>query len=249
MRWRFVALVSLLSILFVSEGKTEIVTVTSQIRGDFVFTATEAGQTIFGAPQGVGLNISTLGNMTFSIDDTGSSTANFTSAVGQLEGISPPTPPGFLPFYITPVRFDGGTLTNIVRDGLGRIASGTVNNLAMPWEMIGTGTNTGVVLYGDQATTPLLFSGNVTLNYGPGGTSFGLGDVISGPAPFNVYLHQTGNRATQSPGTDPLVFVGSNRTLTVTAIPEPTSMGLIAATTSALVIRHRRRKLITQIDC
>lgn len=213
-----------------------IVTIDNTFIADFQFTATALGEAIFNAPEGLPLDVRAIGNLSLSFDDTGGNSVLFTDATGQLSGVTPPTPLPFLPFYITPVRFDGGSLTNITRDGLGRIISGTITDLAMPWEMIGTGGNAGIVLYGDQATTPLLFNGDVTINYDSGTPRFGVGSILSGFENFNVYLHQSGDRANQDPGTDPLVFIGSNRTLT--AVPEPSTMG--AGLFAIAVIAGRR---------
>lgn len=218
-------------------ARADLLTIESTFQADFVFTATAAGQSLFGAPEGVPLALRALGPMVFSLDDTGGSSVPFTNATGQLPGVSPPTPPGFLPFYITPVRFDGGSLDNISRDGLGRIVSGNIVDLAMPWEMIGTGPNDGLVIYGDQATTPLLFSGSVTIDYSSGSPKLGIGSTIVGLEPFNVYLFVNGDRVNQIPGTDPLVFVGSNRSLTV--VPEPSSMLLGLAFTCTLMAPPR----------
>lgn len=234
--WAFL-FAAVVTFSFGTSARGNIVTFDGMIQADFVFTATAAGEAIFGAPQGVPLPLRALGTMTFSIDDTGGSSALFTNATGQLPGVTPPTPPGFLPFYITPVRFDGGSLTNIARDGLGRIVSGTVVNLAMPWEMIGTGPNTGLVIYGDQATTPLLFNGDITLDYSSANPTLGLGSILSGAELFNTYLFQTGDRVNQNPGSDPLVFIGSNRTLT--AVPEPSSFLLGLGVVASMWVRKR----------
>ncbi|XZE53300.1 PEP-CTERM sorting domain-containing protein [Planctomycetaceae bacterium SH139] len=219
--------------------RAEILTIQQQIQADFVFTATAAGEALLGAPEGVPLDMRALGSMTFSLDDTGGSTVSFTNSTGQLAGVTPPTDPGFLPFYITPVRFDGGELTNITRDTEGRIISGTVEDLAMPWEMIGTGANAGLVLYGDQETTPLLFSGAVNVSYDSGAPKFMVGDMLSGLEDFNIYLFDSGDRENQLPGTDPLVFVGSSRFLT--AVPEPSSVGLGIAAVGLAVGRRLRK--------
>ena len=110
----------------------------------------------------------------------------------------------------------------------------------MPWEMIGTGPNAGLVLYGDQATTPLLFSGDITIDYSKTVPTLGVGSVLSGADPFNTYLFMTGDRANQNPGTDPLVFIGSNRTLE--AVPEPSSMAIgLGMIATILFVRNRRR--------
>lgn len=221
-------------------GRAAPVTIESLIQADFVFTGTAAGETIFGAPKDFRLDVRAVGNMAFTLDDTGGSTAAFTAATGQLFGVTPPTPEDFLPFYITPVRFDGGSLTNIVRDTGDRIVSGTIENLAMPWEMVGTADpDNPVVLYGDQATTPLLFNGDVAVNYDSGVPTLAMGSVLSGLEEFNVYLHDTGDRVNQIPGTDPLVFIGSDRYLT--AVPEPSAFLLGLGAVGLLVTRRRRK--------
>jgi hypothetical protein len=218
--------------------RAEILTIQQQIQADFVFTATAAGAAIFPVVEGDPLDMRALGSMTFSLDDTGGSTVSFTNSTGQLAGVAP-TPTNLLPFYITPVRFDGGELTNITRDTEGRIISGTVEDLAMPWEMIGTGANAGLVLYGDQETTPLLFSGAVNVSYDSGAPKFMVGDMLSGLEDFNIYLFNSGDRENQLPGTDPLVFVGSSRFLT--AVPEPSSVGLGIAAVGLAVGRRLRK--------
>lgn len=221
------------------------VVINNRMQADFIFTGTEVGADIFadfGLEAGVPLPMRAIGDMTFSLDDTGGTSVNFTDATGQLFGVSPPTPAAFLPFYITPVRFDGGTLDNIVRDSEDRIISGTVTDLAMPWEMVGTGDNEGTVFYGDQETTPLLFNGDVTVEYGVDGPGFALGGELSGFEEFNIYLFQDGDRENQLPGDDPLVFVGSDRTLT--AVPEPSGMifGCVACACMALSRSRTRTK-------
>ncbi len=237
---RWLATLSMLA--FVSPAKAEVVTIRNTVQGDFVFTATAAGELAFGAPANVPLSIRTLGLMEFLIDDNGSDNLLFTGATGQLPGVTPPTPPGLLPFYITPVRFDGGAFNVTARDGLGRITSGTIVDLGMPWEMIGTGPNDGVVLYGDQETTPLLFSGDVSIDYSSGFAQFTTGSVIAGPEVFNVYALVSGDRVNQLPGTDPLVFHGSNRTLTMSAVPEPSSMAICLLSGTAIFVRRRMSK-------
>jgi len=80
------------------QAPAAILTVTNPIQADFTFAATAAGASLFPAPAGVPLPLRAVGNMTFAIDDDGtSSTAAFTNATGRLFGVSPPTPLPFLP--------------------------------------------------------------------------------------------------------------------------------------------------------
>jgi hypothetical protein len=240
---RFLVCLASISLLIATEkvqADEVLVTITNMVNADFMFESTAAGQQIFGVPEGAQFPLRGTGSMNFQLVDDGSNLLNFTAANGQLAGVSPPTPPGFLPFYVTPIIFNGGTLSNVTRDGQGRITGGMVNDLAMVWEMIGTGANTGIVLYGDAQTTPLLFSGAITIEHDAAGVRFGTGDMIAGPLPFNVYLHQTGDRVNQIPGTDPLVFIGFDRTLTFSAIPEPSSMMTIGV--ALLVALGQRRR-------
>jgi hypothetical protein len=241
MRTRFLAFLTCVS-LFLAIGRVQadIVTISNMVDADFLFTSTPNGEAIFGVPDGVQFPLRAVGIMNFQIDDDGSNTLNFTAASGQLPGVSPPTPPGFLPFFITPVTFDGGTLSNVTRDGEGRITGGTINDLAMAWEMIGTGANEGIRLYGDADTTPLLFSGGVTVEYDVDGARFGTGDMIAGPDPFNIYLFINGDPENQNPGTDPLVFIGSDRTLTFSAVPEPSSF-MVGGVALLIAVGRRRR--------
>jgi len=121
---------------------------------------------------------------------------------------------------------------------MNRIDTGTVVDLAMPWEMIGTGPNEGLVLNGDQDTTPLVFNGSFNIDYSSGTPRLELGSTITGDELFNVYLFQTGDRANQNPGSDLLVFIGSNRV--ISAVPEPSSLLLVLGTAAGLLARRRR---------
>jgi hypothetical protein len=236
--WAFLIFLATISLSLSSAAKADIVNIEGLMQGDFVFTATAAGQQIFGAPEGVPLAVRAIGPLTYSINDTGGSTVPFTNLVGQVVGATPPTPPSFLPFYVTPTRFDGGSLTNISRDGLGRIVSGTVVGLASVWEMIGTGPNAGLVLYGDQATTPLVYNGIFNIDYSSGTPRVGLGSTVTGDDPFNVYLYQNGDRVNLIPGTDPRVFVGSNRVKM--SVPEPSSLLLGLGAIVGMLVRRKR---------
>jgi hypothetical protein len=111
--------------------------------------------------------------------------------------------------------------------------------------MIGTGPNDGLVIYGDQATTPLLFSGDITLDYTSGSPMLGFGSILSGAELFNTYLFQTGDRANQNPVDDPLVFIGSNRTLT--AVPEPSALLLGLGVLASMLVRSRSRRIAMRL--
>ena len=167
-----------------------------------------------------------IGNLTFTLDpsinDPSQPTAvPFTSVTGSLAGVSPPT---FLPYAISPnLQFLGGELTNIVRDAGGNVISANIVDLSMRWTMVGTPGN--LTLFTEDG---LPFDG--TTNSIP----FSYGTTLAGAAPFNVYL--------DNGGSDPLVVIGQNRTLT--AVPEPNSAilaGLASLAVGAVLVRHRNR--------
>ena len=154
-----------------------------------------------------------VGDLTFTLDpslnDPTATTVPFVDVTGVLQGV-PPSVPITLPHTISPdLQFLGGELTNIVRDGSGHVVSADVTDLSMRWTLVGTNPAFPVTLY-TQDGLPFDATG-VTI-------PFALGTVLSGPAPFNVYLDM-GN-----PATDPLVVIGQDRTLTV--VPEPSSLAL-----------------------
>ena len=166
-----------------------------------------------------------IGSLTFvldpSINDPSQpTTVPFTDVTGVLNGVSPPP---FLPYTISPdVQFLGGDLTNIVRDSKGAVISADVSDLSMRWDMIGTPSN--LTLFTKDG---LPFDGSVT------SIPFANGTVLAGAADFNVYL--------DNGGSDPLVVIGRNRTLT--SVPEPSSIGLLSAGAAGLGawLRKRRR--------
>ena len=149
-----------------------------------------------------------IGNLTFQLDpslnDPTATTVPFTDVTGVLQGV-PPSPAETLPHTISPdLQFLGGELTDIVRDGSGNVISADVTDLSMRWILVGSNPMFPVTLY-TQDGLPFDATG-VTI-------PFAVGTVLSGAAPFNVYLDE-GN-----PATDPLVVIGRDRTLTV--IPDP----------------------------
>lgn len=197
---------------------------TSNMRADFTFTT--VGTTL-GLPDGTILPFTALGEMTFRIDNSvvGATSMNFTNATGALTVTSPT---GFAGASMGPYSFVGGQLQNITYDGLGNINSGNVVGLGMLWEMQLGATR----LYTKDA---LPFHGAIT------GAPFRTGDVLSGAPEFNVFL-DTGNTLT-----DPLVVIGRDRFLTVTAVPEPSSAALllICGLGGWALKRRRCRVLVT----
>lgn len=167
-----------------------------------------------------------IGSLTFTLDSSINDPSHptavpFTNVTGSLAGVSPPA---FLPYTISPdLQFLGGDLTNIVRDSHGNVISGQVSDLSMRWDMVGTPAN--LTLFTKDG---LPFDGAVS------SIPFSNGTVLAGAADFNVYLDDGGS--------DPLVVIGRNRTLT--AIPEPSSVIILAASVVGLggvYLRKRRR--------
>ncbi len=163
-----------------------------------------------------------MGSLTFvldpSLNDPTKTTVPFTSVTGTLTGV---LPSGFLPYTISPdLQFLGGELTNIVRDSSGNVISADVSDLSMRWDLV----SPSLTLY-TQVGLP--FDGAIT------SLPFAVGTVLSGPAPFDVYLQG---------GPDTPVAVGEDRILTVTAVPEPCSLALsgVAALLVGAVITRRR---------
>lgn len=162
-----------------------------------------------------------VGEFTFTLDPSlnnpSATTVPFTNVTGVLNG-APPSPSVTLPYTLSPnLQFLGGDLTNIHRDGSGNVVSADVSGLSMRWVLVGLSPSFPVTLY-TQVGLPFDATG-VSI-------PFASGTVLSGAAPFNIYLDE-GN-----PSTDPLVAIGQNRTLTV--VPEPSTLllgafGLIGA--------------------
>ncbi len=163
-----------------------------------------------------------IGSLTFvldpSLNDPTKTTVPFTSVTGTLTGV---LPAGFLPYTISPdLQFLGGELTNIVRDSSGNVISADVSDLSMRWDLV----SPALTLY-TQVGLP--FDGAIT------SLPFAVGTVLSGLDPFDVYLQG---------GPDTPVAVGENRILTVSSVPEPTSLALagVAALLVGAVITRRR---------
>jgi hypothetical protein len=167
-----------------------------------------------------------IGSLTFTLDSSINdpskpTTVPFTNVTGMLSGISPPP---FLPYTISPdLQFLGGELTNIVRDSHGNVISAEISDLSMRWDMVGTPF--GLTLFTKDG---LPFDGTTS------SVPFSYGTVLAGAADFNVYL--------DNGGSDPLVVIGRNRTLTV--VPEPSSLVLMGVGVAGIgvVCRQKRRK-------
>jgi hypothetical protein len=172
----------------------------NELRANFTFTPVEGN--VLGLPTGA-LDFTALGSLTFNLSDIDSDSEAFTDVTGKFTVTGPA---GFEGAQLRPFQFDSGQLQDIVLDGGNNIISANVVDLRMFWEM----EFAGLRLYTKDS---LPFNGSIT------GTPFGLGDVLSGPLEFNVFL-DTGNGAN-----DPLVVIGSNRFLT--AVPEPGSVILL----------------------
>jgi hypothetical protein len=153
-------------------------------------------------------------------DPSHPTTVPFTNVTGTLNGVFPAS---LLPYTISPdVQFLSGDLTNIVRNGSGDVISGDVSNLSMRWDLIAFGG--GLTLF---TLDGLPFNGSIA------SLPFSYGTVLSGAAPFNVYL--------DAGGSDILVAIGQDRTLA--AVPEPSSVtlaGLAALSVGACIARRRR---------
>jgi hypothetical protein len=178
-------------------------------------------------PVGTILDFVAVGSMTFSLDDSVANATDmaFTNATGALTVITP-----FAGATMGPHEFVSGQFQNITRDGLGNITGGNVVDLRMRWQMFFGGLR----LY---TADSLPFNGAMT------GAPFQIGDVMAGPAPFNVYLDIGAGNPGQ-PGGDPLAVIGSNRLLTITAVPEPSSFALMAVVGlgyAALRVRRSRQ--------
>ncbi len=192
---------------------------TNNVQANFTFTT--VGTTL-GLPDGTELPFVSLGALTFTLDDSvpGATTMNFQNVTGDL---TVATPAPFAGATMRPFSFTSGQLQGITRDGLGNITGGNVVALSMLWEM-----NLGPNRLYTKENLP--FFGSIT------GAPFSVGNVISGAPAFDVYL-DLGNAAT-----DPLVVIGKDRFLTITAVPEPSSLALLMLAGAGFTAFGRRRK-------
>lgn len=192
---------------------------TSGVQANFTFTTVVNNP--LGLPDNLAMDFVATGLMTFSLDDSlaNASSMAFTNATGTLQ-VTAPAP--FAGAIMGPHEFVSGQFQNITRDGLGNITGGNVVNLRMRWQMFVPGAR----LY---TADSLPFNGAMT------GAPFQIGNVMAGPDPFNVYL-DTG----AGPGGDPLAVIGSNRLLTITAVPEPSSLALLALSGAVCIVFKRR---------
>jgi hypothetical protein len=204
-------------------------TFTVDVQADFQFSLL-GGTPLNPGPTTPFVPFRAIGDLTFTLDpslnDLAATTVPFTSVTGVLQGV-PPSLPVTLPYNLSPnLEFLGGDLTNIVRDISGNVVSADVTDLSMRWVLVGLSPLFPVTLY-TQVGLPFDATG-VTI-------PFALGTVLSGPAPFNVYLD------TGDPATDPLVAIGQDRTLTV--VPEPSTLAPCGFTLAGMVCcLHLRRR-------
>ncbi len=231
MRYRTLILVAAL-VAFPGLVRASDLTFTETFIANFEFQLL-GGTPINSGPTTPFIPFEAIGSLTFTLDPSLNdpsqpTTVPFTNVTGLLNGV-PPSPPMFLPFTISPdVQFLGGDLTNIVRDGSGNVISANVTDLSMRWDLVG----------GGGALTLFTLDGLPFNSVGPvSSLPFSYGTVLAGPDPFNVYLDEG--------GTNVVVVIGRNRTLT--AVPEPTSAimaGLATLALGAVVTRRRKRRTI-----
>lgn len=198
---------------FTSHSQASLV-FTSDVQANFTFTAVPGN--VLGLPDNEVLPFVAFGQLTFTLDDSVplATTMAFTNATGVLTVNAPAM---FAGATMSPHEFVlGGELQSITRDGFGTITGGVVSNLQMRWEML---VPTGMGSLRLYTVAGLPFDGVVT------GAPFQVGDSISGLAPFDVFLDV--GPAGPDAG-DPLVVIGSDRFLTITAVPEPSSLALLA---------------------
>jgi hypothetical protein len=196
-------------------AKAEFLSFTQTVVADFEFSL--LGNTpLNNGPATPFIPFQAIGSLTFQLDpslnDPGRpTTVPFTNLTGHIEGVSPAP---FLPYTISPdVEFLGGQLTDIVRDLNGEVVSANIKDLSARWEMIGPGglrlfTKVGLPFNGVISSLPLA-----------------MGTVIGGAADFEVFLDDGGS--------NPLVVIGRNRTLTV--VPEPSGAALLGLGSLALM--------------
>ena len=112
-----------------------------------------------------------------------------------------------------------------MRDGGGSVISADVDALSMKWEMNAAPGGNAIRIY---SRVVLPFDSEIDF------IPFSEGTILAGPADFDVFL-DTGNGVN-----DPLAVIGRNRTLTV--VPEPTSLALLATAFGWIACFGRRRR-------
>ena len=226
MRYRNLLGVLAMSVMLGAAAANAAETFESQIVADFEFKLLSDGP-LGGAgfPEDVFIPFQAKGTFLFELEDAvndpAATSAAFTNATGTLVGVSPPP---FLPFDIRPIEFVSGSLTNIVRDG-GNVISADVDALSMKWEMNAAPGGNAIRLYTREV---LPFDSEVT------SIPFSEGTILAGLEEFDVFL-DTGNGVN-----DRLAVIGRNRTLTV--VPEPTSLALLATAFGWIACFGRRRR-------
>ncbi len=212
---------------FTSHSQASLV-FTSDVQANFTFTAVPGN--VLGLPDNAVLPFVAFGQLTFTLNDSDplATTMAFTNTTGVLTVNAPAM---FSGATMSPHEFVGGELQSITRDGFGAITSGVVSDLQMRWEML---VPTGMGTLRLYTVAGLPFAGAVT------GAPFQVGNSISGAAPFDVFLDV--GPAGPDAG-DSLVVIGSDRFLTITAVPEPSSLLLLTTFVLGQVgFRLRRRK-------
>lgn len=197
----------------------------SNVRAEFKFTAFEGNP--LGLPTGLVLDFIANGALTFSLDDsvTNASSMAFLDATGDS---TVSAPAGFEGATMRPFLFDSGQLTSIARDSGGNITGGNVSELRMLLEM-------------NLGATRLYTKDSLPFNGAVAGAPFQIGNQIVGQAPFDVFL-DTGLGNPGQIGGEPLAVMGSDRFLTITTAPEPSSLALLGLSGNALAFRLRSRR-------
>ena len=173
------------------------------VAAEYMFTIVPDGPLDgLGFPAGVPIPVSTKGTFTFELDpallnDPTADSVPFTNVSGTLDGVSPE---GLLPFTLGPYDFLGGSLEDIVREAMARFVSAEVVGLSMQWEQIAYLPGFPPLRVFHKEEIP--FDGPIDA------VPFSEGTVLSGPAPFGIYLDL-------GDGDGPLAAMGSDRTLTV----------------------------------
>ena len=202
-------------------GNSQAASFASTLRANFTFTTVKDNP--LGFPGNMTLQFTAIGALTFSLDDSlpNATSMDFTGANSNFTVSAPSL---FSDATMRPYKCVSGQLKEIVRKD-GNITGGNVSDLRMKWQMLFP-TPGGLARRYTKDSLP--FNGAVT------GAPFGIGDQISSPEKFDVYLDMGRGEK------DPLAVIGSNRVLTVT--PEPTSLAIFGLSGLALAWRSKFRK-------